>query len=279
VLRGVRTQAIVTRRTRAIDSIAFVEHPCLIDGEILGETGVSAASKDVIASADALGMIGEERASSNEADMLLEGWATAAAYEIASAFAEANIIDIDTLAACGRLPEKLRNWLVNLLAALEAADLARREGSVWTLVTDLVLPSSMSVVKVLATEQQARVAETLLAAAISGFVKKIGQASDNAFGSIVPNAALDFYHDSNIELRETSDALHRLLQNNERLWPTNRSVRILQLGYGRLATSFLSAQRSILLTIFEPDKRHYESAELALANAAEVTLIDADRVH
>jgi phthiocerol/phenolphthiocerol synthesis type-I polyketide synthase C len=279
VLRGVRTQAIATRRTRVIDSVAFIERPCLIDGGILGDTGVGVTSKDVIASADALGMIADDSVLSSGPDMLLEGWATAAAYEIASAFAEASIIDTDSLAVRGRLPKELRNWLAILLAALETAGLARRKGQVWTLVPDLALPSSTSVVKVLAMEQQAHAAETLLAAAISGFVDKIAQKSDNEFGAIVPNAALDFYHDTNIELRETSDALHLLLQNIEQLWPTNRSLRILQLGYSRLATSLLSSQRNMLLTIFEPNRRRYESAELALANAGDVCLVDADHIH
>ena len=53
--------------------------------------------------------------------MLVEGWATAAAYEIASGLADDVTIDVDMLIAGGRLPEEMRSWFVRILVNLEGA--------------------------------------------------------------------------------------------------------------------------------------------------------------
>lgn len=277
ILRGVRSQAIAIRRTSAIETVAFVELPHSIDGSILAQTGVAATAKDILAGAGSLGMVAGDQATSTEPEMLIEGWATAAAYEIASGFADGGVIDVDTLIASGHIPESLRNWLLNILFRLEGADLAKQEKSAWTLINDWSLPSSTWVVKALATEQQSRAAEALLAAAISGFAKQVAsKANITASDSIIPKAALDFYNATSVALREASDSLYHLLLENKRLWPKNRALRVLQVGYGHLAHSLLSSQQDILLTIFEPDRRRYESAELALSKHREVRLVDAE---
>lgn len=280
ILRGVRSQAITIRRTSAIEGVAFVELPHSIDGSILTQTGVASTAKDIVAGAGALGLIVADQASSTEPEMLIEGWATAAAYEIASGFAEDGVVDLDTLVVSGRIPESLRPWLHNILIRLEGADLAKHEKSAWTLINDWSLPSSTWVVKALATEQQSRAAEALLAAAISGFAKQVAsKANIGASDPIIPKAALDFYHLTSVALRDASDALYRLLMENKRLWPKNRALRVLQVGYGPLAHSLVSVQHDLLLTIFEPDRRRYESAELSMSKHREVRLVDAEHAH
>jgi len=276
-MRGVRSQAIPMRRASAVESVAFVELPRAIDGSILAQTGVGTTAKEIMAGAGTQGILIGEQASSTEPEMLIEGWATAAAYEIASGFADGGHVDVDALIAGGRIPESMRNWLVNILIRLEAADLAKQEKSGWTLVSDWSLPSSTWVVKALATEQQSRAAEALLAAAMSGFAKQVAaKVKITAPESIIPKSALDFYNSTSVALRETSDTLHRLISDNKRLWPKNRALRVLQVGFGHLAQSLLASQHDILLTIFEPDRRRYESAELAMSRHREVRLVDAE---
>ena len=72
---------------------------------ILAQTGVGANARDIAASASSLGIVAGDSASSTESEMLIEGWATAVAYEIASAFADNGKIDVDMLIAAGRIPE------------------------------------------------------------------------------------------------------------------------------------------------------------------------------
>ena len=54
VLRGVRCQAVVVKRVRPIESVAVVELPTLIDGSIVGNTGVATSARDLLAAARSL---------------------------------------------------------------------------------------------------------------------------------------------------------------------------------------------------------------------------------
>ena len=211
--------------------------------------------------------------------MLIEGWATAAAYEIASALADDDTIDVEGLVGAGVLPEALRPWLNNILLNLEAAALAKRAGAAWTLIDDPSLPSSASVVRALATEQQSRAGELLLAAALSGFAGKLAKnRALIAAESIISKSALDFYNATDIAAREASEALYRTLIQNNGFWPTDRALRVLQVGFSPLSQMLLSSPHGgrIQLTVFEPDRRRYESADLALGKNRDVKLVDAD---
>lgn len=276
VLRGVRSQAVPIKRKGTIDSIALVERLELTDGSILGRTGVPVDAQAFIAEANRLGLAATDTAATDSA-LLLEGWATAAAYEIASALAESNIVDVDLLIARGLLPEDLRSWLINALFNLEAAELATREGDLWQLVPDPSLPKSASVVKALAAEHPSRAAELPLAATISGFAEVVTESRKIAapHASVLPDSALDFYNTTNVMVGMASDTLFRILRSCVKLWPKERALRILQIGYGPLIHSLASLQdRAALLTVFEPDRRRYENASVALSKNSEVMLID-----
>jgi phthiocerol/phenolphthiocerol synthesis type-I polyketide synthase C len=277
ILRGVRSQAVPIKRKGTIESIALVERLEHVDGSIVGQTGVAVGVGDVIAEAHAIGVAANESASP-EAALLLEGWATAAAYEIASALAERDLVDVDLLIARGQLPEELRSWLVNVLLNLEAAGLAKREAGSWILIKDLSLPNSDAVVKALAAEYPSRAAELLLAGAISGFAGEV--ASNRAIaasaGSILPNSVLDFYNATNVVISAATDTLYQTLRNCKKLWPETRALRVLQIGYGPLIHSLASHPQGgdILLTVFEPDRRRHENAAVALSKNSDVVLID-----
>jgi phthiocerol/phenolphthiocerol synthesis type-I polyketide synthase C len=280
VLRGVRGQAISTRRTSSLDAVSYVELPRLIDGTISGQSGVGVTATDIIAAAGSVGMARDGTASSSEVDVLIEGWATAAAYEIASGLADRGIVDVDGLIGAGRLPEELRPWLVNILVNLEAAELARKRNATWV-IDDAGLPGSTSVVKALATEQPSHAGELLLAAALSGFAKQVAanKAVNGSADPIISRTALEFYNSTSVATRESSAALYRLLLENKRLWSKNRALRVLQVGFAPLAQLLLSSEHnsSLLLTVFESDRRRFESAELALSKNKDVRLVDADQ--
>ncbi len=208
VLRGVRCQAVPVRRAAALESIALMELPQLFDGTICGKTGVAATARDVLAKAQAMEAIPEELAA-NESTMLVEGWATAAAYEIASGLAEGLVVDVDLLVASGRVPEEMRPWLTKLMLNLEAAELANQEEGAWVLIRDPSLPSSASVIKALSSEYPERAAEVLLAGAVTSFAEHIGEnrAIRLQPDSIIPKAALEFYDTTNVALTEAERRL------------------------------------------------------------------------
>src|SRR3954466_6951292 len=105
--------------------------------------------------------------------MLVEGWATAAAYEIASGIGDGLVGAVDLLVASGRLPEEMRPWLTRLLLNLQAAELAKQEEATWVLIRDASLPSSTSVIKAMSSERPERAAEILLAGAVTSFAEHI----------------------------------------------------------------------------------------------------------
>ena len=281
VLRGVRCQAIAVRRTGSIETIALVERPQLIDGTIAGNTGVAATARDIVRQAEPL-LRPSKSASANEASMLVEGWATAAAYEIASGLANDVTIDPDMLIASGRLPEEMRSWFVRILVNLEAAGLAKQDNSLWTLIRDSSLPNSASLVKALATEFPKLAADLLLAGAITGFAQRV--MSDRMIAgvpeSILTNAVLDFYDGTNRALPEASDILSRLILDIKAFQPKDRALRVLQVGFGPLTDSFASRKQDnfIRLTVFEPDARRHQRAGFSLSNGGEFTLYDAEDV-
>ena len=281
VLRGVRLQAVPVKRPRSIESIALVEVASLVDGVTAGDTGVSATAEDIISGAVALGLVPDESATPHDGSLLIEGWATAAAYEIASGFADGMQLDVDMLVASGRLPEELQTWLANILVHLEAAELATRQlENQWRLTPDSSLPSSASVVKALAQEHPSRAAELLLTGAVTGLAEQI--ASNKAItlptSAFLTTAALDFYDSANVSIGEASDALRKVLGKVQGLAPKDRALRVLQVGFAPLAHALASHEDgNILLTVFEPDRRKYERAELTLSKYGDVTLLDADR--
>jgi acyl transferase domain-containing protein/NADPH:quinone reductase-like Zn-dependent oxidoreductase/acyl carrier protein/short-subunit dehydrogenase len=278
VLRGVRCQAISTRRTSSLDSVAFVEVPHQVDGTISGRTGVEVKSDDIVAIVNRLGL--SDRDDQTEGEMLVEGWATAAAYEIVSALAEGDRLDVESLIAAGAVPERLNPWLCSILINLEAASLVRKNENGWRLIKDPSLPKSSSVVKVLATEQQSRASELLLAAAVTGAVDQLSQ-DRGAIANIesaITKSALDFYNNTNVANRDISEVLYRILIAQMALWPKDRTLRVLQVGFSPLAQMLLSSpyRKQIQLTIFEPDRRYYEAADLGLSKNRDAKLVDLD---
>src|SRR6185437_12380192 len=274
--RGVRCQAIAVKRIGSIETVALLERPHLIDGTITGVTGVTATVRDVLSKARPL-FVPDASAAKNKGPMLVEGWATAAAYEIVSGLADDDTIDVDLLISAGRLPEELRSWLTRILVNLEAAGLTGFENGLWTLAGDAALPDSAVLVKAIATEYPSMAADLLLAGAMTGFAQRV--MADRAIASlpesILTNAVMDFYDGTASAVPEAGNILARLITDVGGICPKDRALRVLQLGFGPLVDSFAALRRDndIHLTVFEPDQRRYERAEFSLSNGGEFTLL------
>ena len=171
-VRKVRSQAISTRRALRLESAALVETPELVDGALLSRTGIAPTVPAIAARARKLGIISKPDQPSPCA-LLLDGWAAAVAYEIASGLATNRVVDLNALVTSERLPVDLRLWFFNILLNLESAGLARQDGDCWNLLSDPSLPTSAAIIRAIAEEQPSRAAELLIAGAISGFARRV----------------------------------------------------------------------------------------------------------
>jgi acyl transferase domain-containing protein/NADPH:quinone reductase-like Zn-dependent oxidoreductase/NADP-dependent 3-hydroxy acid dehydrogenase YdfG/acyl carrier protein len=280
ILRGVRWQAVQLRRASVLEANAFVELPQLIDGRISGMSGPAAGADAIVTFARRHGLL-PQTPSRSKAELMVEGCATAAAYAIASALADAGAIDIDALIGSGRLPLALRAWLRHQLVSLAAAGLVKEHDGQWHVISDPLMPGAAAVVQDLAVQHPERAAELLIAGAIAGLAKQVAasRAITASPQSILSANTLDFYDAASASLREASEVVERLLEN-EALWPNDRALRVIQIGFGPLTESLLSLRRrrNIHLTVFEPDRRRFDRAQRLLAPHGQVVLAGAEEV-
>ncbi len=276
ILRGVRWQAVQVRRSGVLEANAVVELPQLIDGNSLGASGPATSADAIVTHARRVGLL-PEAAPPADAELLIEGCATAAAYQIAAALADAGSIDIDALVGSGRLPLALRAWLARALVSLEAAGLAKENNGRWQVIGDPLMPGTASVVRELRAKHPDRAAELFITGAIAGLAEQIAssRAVTASAESILSANVLDFYDAASVSLQESSAILERLL-DDDALWPKNRALRVVQIGFGPLTEQLvaLRRRRDILLTVIEPDRRRFEGAQRSLAKHGQVALAD-----
>ena len=280
-LRGVRCQAVQVRRASALEANAFVELARAIDGKIIGVSGPASRAEGLLAEAGGHGFIAENAGSPSDAEFLIEGCATAAAYQIASGLAHGEAIDIDALIGDGQLASEQRSWLTRMLSNLSAAGLATERNGQWIVLADPLMPSAASVVRELATKHPDRAAEIFIGGALADIAQQIaaGHAIGKLLESTLTASVLDFYDAGGVSPRQGSQIVERLLENDS-LWPRDRVLRVLQIGYGPLTQSLLSlrGKREIALTVVEPDRRRHDTAERALARRGEVVLIGPEQL-
>jgi phthiocerol/phenolphthiocerol synthesis type-I polyketide synthase C len=276
-LRGVYCQAAQIKRPANLETASFVELPQLIDGSILGNTGLAVGVEALFSRAQARGVLPPSETTADEAGLLIEGCAMAAAYEIATALADDATVDIDGLVNTGRLLTELRPWLQLVLTNLEAVGLAEGADDRWSMISDPLFPSVGSVVKEVASAHPACAGELMIAGVFAGLTARA--VSDRAIlaapESILTPTVLDFYDRAALPLAAASDALAKLL-DDETIWPKNRAVRVLQIGYGPLTQSLLGLQqrREAILTLLEPDRRRCDSARRALPVNSNILLAE-----
>ncbi|MCW5704748.1 MAG: acyltransferase domain-containing protein, partial [Bradyrhizobium sp.] len=275
VLGGVRCQAVPVRHVAHLESIAVVEAPKLLDGQTIGATGLPTTPRHVVEAARGAGLeLAEDAPASGFAD-LLDGFAMAEGHQIAQSLADDGIVDPHQLVTSGRLPEELAPWLVNLLAHLESADLAIERHGAWRIVSDNLLPKADELLRLLATEHPDRGSELLLAGALSGLSQKIARDRAVASGTeaIFSASALDFYKSGHVFAEAGQQLVSNVLQKLSGFWPKDRSLRILQLGYGTLTHMLALSSQEIDLTVIEPDRLAFDRAEAALSKDASVRVV------
>lgn len=278
MLRGVRCQAVQVRRAETLEVNAFVETPQPIDGTILGASGVALNGRELLSRMRRLAKRAGKHPGAEEE--LIEGFATTAAYEIVTGLAVQSVLDVEALLSAGRLPAELGSWLTTLLQHLQGAGLAKRRNGRWTIVKDSRLPASSLVIKELAAKYPRHAAELLLAGAISGLVTEVKKtAAIRAVEQRLPRAALDFYDLTGVALSKGSDLVEQIL-DHDALWPSDRLLRVLQVGFGPLTQSLRALRRYRDLTLFvvEPDRRRRELAERTLLGGDTSILADAQSV-
>ncbi len=279
VARGIRCQAVQVRRSAPLETAAFVELPSLVDGSIVGATGPAAGGEAVVAAARRSGLSLDKAPPAAEAEMLIEGAATAVAYDLAAGLADAGLIDVAALVGSGRLAAELQPWLERLLASLEAASLAKRCDDRWQVIADSLMPKAALVIQELAAQHPDRAAEIFLVAAMAALTGKVAAGRAMPAQPLLSASALDFYDASSRSLRHLSEAAARL-PDAAAGGPRARALRILQIGFGPLTRSLLRLQRRrpFALTVFEPDRRRFGSAQALLARHGHVALVGADKV-
>jgi len=257
-----------------VESIAVVETRKLLDGRIVGATGVSARPHQVVEAARAAGSSLSEDASASAVADLLDGLAMAVGYQIARSLAD-DVIDPDRLVTSGRLPPALRPWLTNLLAHLENAGLAVESHGIWQIVPDDVIPRPDELVRILATDHPDRGSELLLAGALSGFAQRISElrAVPSDLDSAFPPSALDFYASGSVFAEAGRNVIEKILQKVPGFWPNERALRVLQLGYGPLTHALASSSSAIDLTVVEPERLAFDRAAAALNKGSSVRVV------
>ena len=274
-LRGARCHAIPLRRTRAIEETAVVESMRYIAEKLTRDCNNGVAPADVLAHASRKDCIAED-SFVDEADMIIEGWATAAAYEIANGLSSNKKLDVNRLVDSGRLPEDRMLWLHNILLHLETAGLAKEERpSVWKIVSDRSLPKSAAVVRTLIEEQPQLAAEVLMAGGISGCAGRIKRDGKLGDDSVVTPAMRYFYEYAERFKRDASETLWKVLSDIPEFWPRFRTLRILQIGDSPFAEIVAASRRdSVEVIVIVETGSSLDRARRRLGSFANVSVID-----
>ncbi|PNG25647.1 type I polyketide synthase [Methylocella silvestris] len=205
--------------------------------------------------------------------VLIEGWAAAAAYRLASALAASGRIAPDQLIAAGRLPAAHRDWITNLLKALADSGLAEADGAAYDLAQDIDLPDPDEILQTFAADHPRRSAELLLAAGAGAAMEALAR------GEAAPapsESAIESFEIGSLAVVAAADLLADLLHRLSDAWPRDRALRILQIGHGPLSSHAvkLALRHGGRLTIFEPDQGRLQRARLAFARDVRVIFLD-----
>lgn len=240
----------------------------------------TASRRDACLTPDVLARAGAREtanaaASSLPADLvLIEGWATAAAYRLASRLATGNRIAPKQLISAGRFPPAHGGWLITLLKALADSGLAEPDGEAYLLAGDLDLPDPEEILQSFAADHPRRSAELLLAARTGAAMEALSH-SDAAIGSL-SESAIESFEIGSLAVVAAADLLADLLHRSSEHWPRDRALRILQIGHGPLSSHSvgLALRHDARLTIFEPDQARLERARLAFSRDARIAFLD-----
>jgi NADPH:quinone reductase-like Zn-dependent oxidoreductase/malonyl CoA-acyl carrier protein transacylase/acyl carrier protein len=207
--------------------------------------------------------------------LLLEGWATSVSFGMARKFTENGRISIARLVTSGRLPAVAQLWFADILSALEDSGLARQSGEDWIVKSDANLPDPEMILATYAEDHPERAAELLLAARTATQIENFAAGNHDEVTGL-SSAAQEAYEFAGGSPVASAEAIAAFLRESKNVWPKDRALRILQVGYGPLSklAASITSEFAARLTIFEPDRRRLERARLALERFADVELVD-----
>ncbi len=195
------------------------------------------------------------------AALLIEAWATVASYHLACRLAKDGDLDVDALAAQGRLPPSRRRWLESTLDGLEKSGLIRRSGSGLRL-SDEALPQTHEVFSALAAQHPERAPELLLAASVGALLDDFGKAG----AELTPptEGAVEAYELRSPSVVAAARALGVRLSKIRRPEGSAFALRVLQIGVGPATSETLrfAAGCGARVTFLDLDPPRLERARL-----------------
>ncbi len=270
-MREARFQAI--RTSRSADSIRQMVYQSSI---LASEPTAARNDKPVSLAAFRRGISAVAAPEMADDFVLLEGWATAVALRTARDLATANFIDVEALVATGRLPAKARPWLEDMLVSLDRSGLCHKDRLGRHIDPKVELPDPDSILRTIAAEHQNLSAEMLLAASAMTAVQAIVAGDGANVRKPLSVKAIDGLELGSSQVHQAAVTLNQLMRASAHVWPKDRALRILQVGFGPLTnlTIALADEKQARLTIFDPDRRRLERARMTFADRGDIVFID-----
>lgn len=205
--------------------------------------------------------------------VLIEGWASAAASELAHYLGVERVLDIDELVRTGRLPSENRLWAQAIFDALEASGLLTREASFYRL-NNRDMPPAEAALTSFAWQYPDRATELLLAASVGSSLRAYGSGKGVLAGA--SDAAREAFDLRSASAAAAAMALSVRLEPLFEATAHDQALRILQVGYGPSTTvvARLAARQNSRLTVFDPDARRLERARHRFGRSPEISFCD-----
>ncbi len=265
-LRGARFQANPLRSALEYSALALVQRTVRL-APFPGHKAPQFASDEIARKLHAFAQASAGNARRGDDTLLLEGWATSFAFQLARKIAgRKSLIQVDRLIQSGRLAEGAKPWFLNLLYALEASDLARSAEDGWTLVQGTKLPDAAAILQTLSREHADRAPELLLAARLTSIASRLTRAERNIFAaSPFSNTALDNYELGSLPARESGEKVLDCLKIFDSARDDKRPLRILAMGYGPMShlLAGYASEHAAYFDVLETDARRFERAKHA----------------
>ena len=260
ILRGARYQAVRRRGNAGLEQLGLIR------------TWISSPGNDAVAP-DLRGRLRDEpdnEAELSEASLLIEGWATTAAFQLALQLAKDNFVDVDALILAGRLPFDRRSWLEAVFADLEQSGLMKRVGPLRRLIGQ-ALPPPNAVYWTLATQHPDRAPELLLTAHAGAVLRDLGEGTGELISP--SDGALDAYELRSPSVIAAARVLGAHLSKIANLKVSDLGLRVLQIGAGPATSEAVrfAAGHGARLTIFNSNPRRLERARLSHGRAPETS--------
>ena len=262
-LYGTRYQALRVRASASIEKIGLVKSWIPATVRLNGDVSCS-SSFELFKGAP----LDEIRLSPDV--LLVEGWATAAAFALARDLAVDDLLDVDALVIEGRLPRERRRWAEAVFTALKQSGLLERVGTAFR-VAQVEVPRPDAVLRALAAQHPQRATELLLAARVGAVLRDYGAATGALLDA--PAAAVEAFELRSLSAIAAAKELGARLEAAAASAPRRRALRILQIGCGAATAETLAfaGRHGARLTIFDANARALEGARLSYGHTPETS--------